>query len=285
MAEMQLQSARALADAINARDAKKFAASYATDASVTVYGVGDVSGRDAIAAETQKWLDGFGDLKFHVGRIFQKADMAVVEWAWAGTHTGEFMTVKPTQRPLGVQGASVVWFSADGLVAKEHRYFDLATLRAQDDPNAKKDSFRAPPALPSSIEAHVSKGGADEDKVVDVVKSFYASLATKKEADVLSFVADDTVIDDASLPKPLKGKKELRAYFASFMKAFTDLKQQNSTLFAADDFVVAEGVLEGVHAATKKPMTAHFVDVLEIKDGKTVAKGWTYTPKLSDAKR
>ena len=277
MAEMQVQTTKALADALNAHDAKKYAASYATDASMTVYGVGEVSGREAVASETQKWIDGFGDLKFQVGRIIQRGDMAVVEWSWAGTHTGEFMTMKPTQRPLGVQGASVLWFSASGLVAKEHRYFDLATLLAQDDPKAKKDSFRAPPALPSNVETHVSKGGADEDKIVDVVKSFYASLETKKEADFLAFVADDTMLDDASQPKPLKGKKDLRAYFASFTKAFTDSKRTSSTLFGADDFVVAEGVLEGVHAASKKPMKLHFVDVLEIKDGKTVAKGWSYS--------
>lgn len=284
LAEMQLQTTKAIADAVSAHDAKKYAGFYLNDASLVVYGVGDANGRDAIAAEAQKWIDGFGDLKFQVGRLFSSGDMAVVEWAWAGTHNGEFMGTKATQRPVGVHGASVVWFNADGLVTKEHRYFDLATLLAQDDAKAKKDSFRAPPALPSSVEVHLSKGGADEDKVVDVVKSFYASLATKKEAEFLAFVGDDTVADDFSQPKALKGKKDLRGFFASFIKTYADTKQTTSALFAADDFVVAEGVLAGVHATTKKPVKLHFIDVLQIKDGKTVAKRFSYSSnkELSD---
>jgi ketosteroid isomerase-like protein len=276
MPEMQLLTIKAIADAISAHDAKKYAGSYANDASLTVYGVGDATGRDAIAADAQKWIDGFGDLKFQAGRLFSSGDMAVVEWAWAGTHNGEFMGKKATQRPVGVSGASVVWFNADGLVTKEHRYFDMSTLLAEDDPKAKKESFRAPPALPSSIEVHLSKGGADEDKLVDVVKSFYAALTAKKEADFLAFIGDDTVLDDFSQPRALKGKKDFRAFFASFIGTYAETKETTSALFAADDFVVAERVIDGVHAATKKPVKLHVVDVLQIKDGKTISRGFSY---------
>ena len=34
------------------------------------------------------------------------------------------MGIKATNKPVGVRGATVLWFTPDGLVKQEHRYFD-----------------------------------------------------------------------------------------------------------------------------------------------------------------
>jgi steroid delta-isomerase-like uncharacterized protein len=278
--DLESSAIKALGDAIAARDAKKASELYTTEAPVTIYGQGDIAGREAIAADYQKWLDAFGDLKMQVGRVITKGDMAIIEWAFGGTHTGDFGGAKATQRPLGAQGVSVVWFNIDGLVSKEHRILDIATVIAQDDKKAKAGSFRAPPPLPVNIESHTSKGGGEEEKLSDVARAMFAALDAKKEADFVALFADDAVFDDLAQPQPYKGSKEMKAAFASLMKALPDAKSSTTT-FAADDLVATEGDL--TQTQKDKTLKIHFVTVLQIKGGKIArATRYTTTKELRD---
>jgi steroid delta-isomerase-like uncharacterized protein len=282
MSELQLATGKAVSEALNAHDAKKFAAVYAEDAKLNLVGLGEVTGRDAIATETQKWFDAFSDLKFGIGRIFQKGDMAVVEWVATGTHSGDFLGIKATQKPMGIHGASVIWFNADGHEVKEHRYFDLVTLLGQLGV-MKQPPVRTAAALPAAIEPIPSKDSPEEAKNLEAHKAAAAAMDAKKDADFLNFITDDSQYDEYSMKDTIKGKKGAKAWFAGFVKAFPDGKTESNTHFAAGDFVVLESTFTGTHkgalgplAATNKPVTLHSVEIAQMKDGKYV-HGWGYS--------
>lgn len=279
--DIELASIKAMSDAWAARDPKKLAERYAGDAAVTVYGQGDLTGRDAVAADAQKWLDGFADLKLAVGRVVSKGDMAVVEWAFTGTHTGDFAGTKATQRSLGALGVSVLWFNVDGLVTKEHRIVDVATLLAQDDKRAKPASVRPPPQLPTSIEMHSSKGGPDEEKLVDLARQLHDAIAAKKEPEFLALLADDVTVDDLVQPRPLKGPKETKGLVAMITRGHTEAKV-SAKGFAADDLVVSVGELTST--VKGKPLETHFVTVLQIKAGKVAhMRRYAVAKELADS--
>jgi predicted ester cyclase len=271
--DMEVATSKALTDAVAARDAKRIGDAYAADAVVEIYGDRTLTGRDAIVAEYQRWLDGMKDLKFQVGRVFQNGDVVVAEWAFSGTHTGDFLGVKATQSPVGAAGASVLRFDAAGHVVEEGRFFDIATIRKQDDKHAKAGSFRAPPPLPVSVEPHVAKSGADGEPQLAVARAFYAALDGDREADALALDSDDVAIEDFALPRPLKGKQGARTLFDEYESAMPNASS-TTTLFAADDYVIATRTARTT--AKKRLAVEHFVDVLEIRDGK-IARIWSWS--------
>ncbi len=181
LAELEFNAAKSLTDAVAARDAKRIGDVYAADAVVTMFGDRTFTGRDAIVAEYQRWLDGMKDLKFQVGRVFQNGNVVVAEWAFSGTHSGDFLGAKATQSPVGAAGASVLTFDSDGHVAKEDRVFDVETIRKQDDKRAKAGSFRPPPPLPVNVEAHVAKPASEAEADLAVARAFFAAMDGDKE--------------------------------------------------------------------------------------------------------
>jgi steroid delta-isomerase-like uncharacterized protein len=291
MAEMQLTSVKAVVDALNAHDAQKYAALFAADALDKGAGEPDASGRDTIATRIQQLFTAFPDFKIAVDRVWQKGNLAVASWGWTGTDTGGFMGAKPTGRPAGVQGASLAWYNDDGLIKELHRYDDVGTVMNQLDPKAKKNGFRAPPTLASTMDVVTSTGAGtpDEDKTLDVAKAAYTAVDNKKEADVLAVATDDTVIDDYTMPTTTKGLKDWKAMYKTYTSAFPDFKQMPMTnQVAVKDYVVSEGVLSGTHKgalgplkATGKPVSIHFVDITQWKDGKlTRFQTWANSVEL-----
>jgi steroid delta-isomerase-like uncharacterized protein len=283
MQELQKTLIGSVAEAINAHDAAKFAANYADDASLAVAGFPDpIKGKDGVQADAKKSFDAFPNTKIAFARVWGKNDLLVSEWFVTGTHSGEFMGVKPTDKPVGYVGLSVTWVNADGKIKEEHRYFDAATLFAQLGAAPKNVKARAVPALPASIEWHWSKADASEDKDVDGAKALYAATEKKDEKSFTELVTDDIVWDDAMAPAATRGKAEMVKGFKQFTTAFPDLKMATSNAWGIEDFAIAEYTLNATNKApfmglpvAKKPVALHGADVIQLRDGKIV-KGWSY---------
>jgi uncharacterized protein (TIGR02246 family) len=282
LAELQLTSAKAFSDALNQHDAEKYAALFTPDGVDKGSGQPDVAGHDAIVANTKALFAAFPDFKIGFSRVWQKGNFLACAWAWTGTDTGGFMGNKPTGRPVGLEGISAVVYTEDGLVKELHRYADDATLMSQLDPKAKKGTFRAPPTLPTSMDVVAAAGSPDEDKELDLAKGFYGALDNKKAADVMAIFTEESTADDFTMPATFKGLKDWKKMYDTYVGAFPDFKQALTTQVAVKDYVVTEGVLNATHKgalgpirATGKPVSLHFVDVVQFKDGK-IAHLWTW---------
>jgi steroid delta-isomerase-like uncharacterized protein len=272
----------AVTDGLNAHDPGKFLASYADDGTTVVPGLPDLKGKDAMTADVKKFFDAFPNAKFGFSRVWQKNDVLVTEWVFNGTHSGDFMGMKATEKPVGYTGVSIVWVNGDGKIKEEHRYADGGTLFAQLGMGPKGMKARAIPAMPSSTEWHFAKGTPDEDKGVDAMKNAYSILEKKDEKGYGDILADDVVWDDSMAPTLIKGKADNVKWIKPFWAAFPDIKFSAANAWGVEDFAIAEATITGTQKgafmgipASKKAINIHGVDIVQIKDGKAI-KGWTY---------
>jgi steroid delta-isomerase-like uncharacterized protein len=285
MLEMQKQGAQTVMAALNGHDAKKFAETFAADGVSVIGGMPELKGREAIASETQKMFDAFPDFKVAIVRSFSKGDVVIHEWVMTGTQKGEFMGTKASNKAVGVRGAVVVSVSPDGLAKQEHRYFDVPTLMSQI--GAMKTPARPVATMPAGEpEWHAAKGTPEEEKAAEPLKGLYGSFEKKSEADFLAPMDEKATWSDLAQPKDMTGKADGKKFFATFTKAFTDIKMVADPFFAVDDYIVAEGTMTATHSGplgplkpTKKPVNLHALDIVKVKDGKIVA-GTTYSNSM-----
>jgi steroid delta-isomerase-like uncharacterized protein len=126
----------AAVEAVNAHDAKAFAATYATDAVVhdPLYPQ-PLKGRDAIEQDMVELLRAFPDARFTIGPLFQDGETVAGEYTLRGTHLGPLASpdgeIPATGNSVNNSGAVFSRFNADGEVIEERRYYDAAGLIAQ----------------------------------------------------------------------------------------------------------------------------------------------------------
>ena len=209
-----------------------------------------------------------------------KGDVAVVEWAFNATHTGDLWGIKATEKKVGAMGVDVMWFSPEGQIKEHHVYYDGATILSQI--GLSKQKARPIPALPSSPQVFTSNGAADETKNVEVVKAMNAALDAKKEAEFVGSVVDTFEYDDMTQPQTLKGKADTKKFYKEMTTGFPDAKSTASNSWGIGDMVVTENSWTGTHKgsffgmpATKKSVTVKSIDIAQLKDGKMV-HGWSY---------
>lgn len=123
-------------DAINQHDATAFASSYAKTAEVFDPAYPEpIRGRDAIAKDMAEFVAAFPDLQAQVGRVIENGDVTAYEMTFRATHQGALLAptghIPATGRRIEVVGAVFVRVGADGLIADERRYYDLAGLLYQ----------------------------------------------------------------------------------------------------------------------------------------------------------
>jgi predicted ester cyclase len=278
MPQKMEMTTRALITAWNAHEVDSIAAQYEADGKLTVIGMPEFAGRDGIKTEAQMTLAAAPDFKVGVSRVFMKDNLAVVEWVVTGTNTGDTPQMKATKRPFGVHGASVVTFADSGLIKEEHRYFDMPTQMAQLDAKAKAGTFRPIAELPNGKPVSLASTGAgDEAKNLEQMNALYKAIDDKKVDEVLKHMSDSSEGDDYTEPASRKGTKGVKEYLGVIFKAVPDLKQDKLVQITAGDLVVNEVVMHGTMKgnlgpikATKKPITVHYVDIAQFKDGKVV---------------
>jgi uncharacterized protein (TIGR02246 family) len=291
MAEMIASATKAEMDAINAHDAQKFAALFASDGARHLVGTPppDPVGRDAIATSVQHMMQTFPDFKLAVSRMWTKDNVRITTEDWTATDSGTgFRGAKPTGRPVGMTAVVITVFNDDGLIKDMRMYGDGATLMQQMDPKAKAGTFRAPPTLATSFDT-VAAGSPEEDGNLALAKSLYQSLDDKKEKDVVAMVTEDTTADDYTAPATIKGIKGWKGMYREYVGAFPDFKQLPlDNQWAIGQYVVSEGVLKGTNKgpigpfkASGKPVNLHFVDIAQFKAGKIARlQSWTNGAEL-----
>jgi steroid delta-isomerase-like uncharacterized protein len=287
-AEVAKKTLQSIVEAQNARDAAKIASVYAEDAVLVVPGpVPSVApqrvtltGREAIQKSYAELYAGVSNLRFGFSRVWQKDDVVVSEWVTTFKHSGNLMGMKATDRLAGIMGVSVSWMTPEGLVKREHRYFDTATIAGQVG-LAKAKVRPVVVSVPTQWETVAPREG--DDKNVDLLKAVYAGFEKKSEADFLGALSDSPVHEDYSEPEAARGKDAAKKGFADFTKAFPDIKLKVDNAWGVGDFAIAEVTMEGVQKGplgplppSNKAVKVSSVDIAKInKDGK-VHQVWTF---------
>jgi steroid delta-isomerase-like uncharacterized protein len=118
--------------AYNRHDAAGFASYFAEDGVLHVVATGEINdGREQIAAgAAERWRA--LDYTLETRGLYECGEDVWLEWTMTGTHVGELAGIPATHRRVeGLLGCSHYTFGADGLVARDLVYFDLATLLRQ----------------------------------------------------------------------------------------------------------------------------------------------------------
>lgn len=124
--------------AFNAHDAEKFASYYAEDAMVTdpMYPQ-SLRGREAVQQDITEFMGALPDVVSDLQQMLVDGATVATHGAMTGTQTGPMPTpsgeIPPTGRPVKVPMGVFRRFGADGKVAEEHRYYDVAGLAAQPE--------------------------------------------------------------------------------------------------------------------------------------------------------
>ena len=280
LAELQKQALGTALAGLNGHDPKAFASVYAEDGVISVAGLNEINGREAIAQNMTEWFETFKDVRLGFSRVWVKGDTMALEWVINGKHHGELFGVKGTEQPIGHYGFSVVSFNADGKVASEHRYGELGAVMAQVAPG--KAAARPIPPVPDKPEVIATTGAPEEDKNVELAKAALAALETKKEADFVGALRDDVEHDGLFHLETTRGKAEAKKFFKSFTTAFPDAKFEVGKALGIGDYAIIESTLKATHkgalgkiAPTKRAVAVHLVDVFKITEGK-IARVWTY---------
>ena len=80
--------------------------------------VGHFDGKDLTNAEykdmQRELISGFPDAEFSFDPVIVEGDSVASHWKMTGTHTGEFVGIKPTDRTVRVTGTALTRYDEDG---------------------------------------------------------------------------------------------------------------------------------------------------------------------------
>ena len=66
------------------------------------------------------WMrSGFSDVQWHITDMVADEDKVAVKWDLTGTHDGEFMRIKPTNKKISVCVMNFYYFNKDGKVTND----------------------------------------------------------------------------------------------------------------------------------------------------------------------
>lgn len=133
--------ARAIFDAVAARDPEGIVRFGAPDEVADFVPVGEFHGPDEVRRFFVEVFAAFPDFDMRVDRIVSDERTAVVQWHATGTFTGApFLGILSTGRGLAFKGVDVFEIE-DGLVRRATVYYDGATMARQIGVLPRQDSI------------------------------------------------------------------------------------------------------------------------------------------------
>jgi steroid delta-isomerase-like uncharacterized protein len=276
-AEMHKAFVANLQSAWAAHDVDKLLAAYPSASRIGMAGPEgwtQVSPTEA-KAQIQALMTAFPDSKITPTSLISAGERAVVQWTFTGTHKGELMGEKATDKPVGVTGASFLVFSKDGKVLRENRYMDFGTILGQiGKPLPGGQKTRPVEAVPTAaLEVIVAVPG-EEAKGVGVLKKYYELTQKRDHPAIAALLAEDLVISNNREAADMT-KADFVKLQPSADKAFIDegtvVKQcLNAGEVGACEYEWTATLKRPAMGmpATGKTGTIHEADVARSKDGK-----------------
>lgn len=254
--------------------------------------------RDRLMTMFAEMKTAFPDLKFRPQLVLVNGRSLVSVNLLAGTNDGPLKSpmgeLPATKKKLGVLLYERFAIDDENRTAEQWAYSDPATLLGQLGHLPKG----APPVRPAMekgiVEAPVIVVAADdarEQANLAVIKQQHDAFNAKKAADVLALFTDDAMESDQAAPADARGKQALAQGLQMFWKGFPDVKLDVPKLWAAGDYVVAEGTFTGTNTGpmgkmpkTGKRVTLHYAEVFKLKDGK-ITETWRFWNGIAMARQ
>src|SRR5438552_1482048 len=114
-------------------------------------------------------------------------------------------------------------------------------------------------------------------------RSIFSAWEARKYDDLVSHISEDIVYEDKPRGDVLKGRDQMKEWFASWAEACPDSAANVRVHGESDDTVVLEGLWEGTNVgplgpmpATGKPVKLPFINVLRFDQEGRVVGGAAY---------
>ncbi|HJU44136.1 MAG TPA: ester cyclase, partial [Vicinamibacterales bacterium] len=225
-----------------------------------------------------------GELRLVLGSGTRLASVAL----FTATNEGPIPTpdgksMPATKKKVGLLLAHTVELDATGSRAiRDAVYLDEAAIMSQL--GVSKGPARKP-MTPTGSAPTVAVGRNTPTESSNIA-TYRAWIDTLNKHDVKAFeqtMADDFVLTEMGNPADMK-KKEAIATLQGYLKAFPDLTANLTTVWAAGDYVVAEGAYSGTNTGdmpamglkkTGKKINLRFIDIVRFENGKA-RENWTF---------
>jgi predicted ester cyclase len=268
-------------EAVSAHDAAKAANCWTKDATLNVPGMPPAVGPDAIKAMMEMFWAAAPDLKATTGLALIKGNSIASVRTLVGTQTGPFMGAPPSGKKFGLEALALDELTPQGKFASGVHFFDAPTMMAQLG-LAKQPSRPVIEAGPERRIIAATDSQTETDNMARL-KAGHESFNKRDWKALLADFTDESVISDMGMPKDVKGKKEIEKMFKMFTGAFSDIKINDISVWAAGDYVVSRFTLTGTNDGdlkmmklkkTGKAVNLDGAEIAEFKDGKVKQLTW-----------
>jgi predicted ester cyclase len=255
-------------------------------------------GADAIVADAKTSVAGFPDMEGTLQLVLVNSDGVASLAQLNGTNSAAMpgpdgAPVAATNKAIGVIVGHVVRWDATGdKAAREQSYSDTATQLAQlglSPAPARPVMAKSPVATIVAI----SSGSATEAKNLAVFRAQMEAFNQHDLEAVESYNATDAVFHDLTAPTDTD-RKGNSATLSGFFRGFPDCRLTTPTLWAAGDYVVAQGTFEGTNTgavpamgiakATGKPVRLNFFEITRFEGGQ-VKDDWLVLESMAMAQQ
>jgi ketosteroid isomerase-like protein len=268
----------------NAKDFTKYAACYAENATSEQVDLGTppLTGRQTIVDRNAKvFATAFPDLVGESELTIVSGDDILSVVLLKGTHQGPLPSmqgeVAATNKKIGYLALQHVQTSPDGRSIQKERFtYDGGTFMSQlglspmPGRKAIEQGWPDKPALVS--------GGSEAEKANVAAFGAYTAAFNKHDVPAISAtMTDDVVFSDLSSPADRVGKREATKAAEDLIKGFPDVKMDQTSAWAAGDYVVTAGRFSGTNTGDMPGMKLK-------KTGKTVSVEYYTVSKLAGGK-
>lgn len=124
-------------EAWNAKDASRVLEHYAENVEFKDPSQPQVSrGKDALRKNTEKWFQGFDNIRFDVKDVIQTGNKAAILFEASGRHSGELEIapgerIPATNKNVKMEIAEFVTLDDNGKITRDHTIFDAASMMTQ----------------------------------------------------------------------------------------------------------------------------------------------------------
>jgi len=201
-----------------------------------------------------------------------------------GPLKGEAGTLPPTKQKMGVLLYERFAMTDENKASERWAYVDPGTMLGQLG-HRLKGAQPVRPALEQGLAGApviaVAADDAKEQANLAVVKRGIEAFNGRKLADLMAGYADGIVESDQAAGADVTGKPAIEQGLQRLWKAFSDGKLEVPVLWAAGDYVVAEGTLTGTHDGplagpagtlpkTGKRIAMSYAEIFKLEGGKVV---------------